>query len=229
MTKITKHHYISLFLRSSIFIFAIIAYIIDKLNDNNILTNISNHIIWIFFISEMILRLFPSKNNSMGNQKIFKKNFIPTNVNKQKREYKTAIIVAIIWILVNSIFISLYGFKIIDKGFITLICLFYSVCDLLCILLVCPFQKLIMKNRCCNTCRIYNWDYIMMFLPFICIPDFFSYSLFILSLIVLIVWEITYFKYPERFHNETNENIKCKNCKELMCKNKLRLVKDEIK
>ena len=43
--------------------------------------------------------------------------------------------------------------------------LFY-VCDLICVLIWCPF-RLIMKNRCCTTCRIFNWDHLMMFSPLI--------------------------------------------------------------
>ena len=64
----------------------------------------------------------------------------------------------------------------------------------------------------------------MRFTPLIVIPNFYNYSLVLLSLIILVVWEYNYQKYPKRFHDETNDFIKCKNCKELMCKNKLRKV-----
>ena len=64
----------------------------------------------------------------------------------------------------------------------------------------------------------------MMFTPLIVIPNFYNYSLVFLSLIILLTWEISYNKHTERFHEETNEFLKCKNCKELLCKNKLRKV-----
>ena len=57
------------------------------------------------------------------------------------------------------------GFDIIDEGVLWLVCLFYGVCDMICILFFCPFQSWFLKNKCCCTCRIYNWDYAMMFTP----------------------------------------------------------------
>ena len=65
----------------------------------------------------------------------------------------------------------------------------------------------------------------MMFTPLIFVPNFYNYSLVIMSLVVLIFWELTYYIYPERFYEETNDNLKCKNCKEFMCRNNLRKIK----
>ncbi len=65
----------------------------------------------------------------------------------------------------------------------------------------------------------------MMFTPLIFIPNFYNYALVLLSLVVLFICEINYYLHTERFHEETNENIKCKNCKEFMCKNKLRVIR----
>ena len=65
----------------------------------------------------------------------------------------------------------------------------------------------------------------MMFTPILFIRDFFNWSLFFTSLVVLIRWEIYYAKHPERFWEGSNENLKCKNCNEKLCqyKNKPRL------
>ena len=65
-----------------------------------------------------------------------------------------------------------------------LISLFYAVCDRICVLFFCPFQVWIMKNRCCVHCRIYRWDYVMMFTPLLFVPGPYSWSLLGLALIL---------------------------------------------
>lgn len=222
MTKITKEHYKEFFVRLILFILTISSYITYRISRNLTFPSIVYIIIWLFFMKEMLFRLFPQKNASAGNQKIFNKNFIQTEQKTIKKDNKSALIVGIVWLLFNVIFVTLYFTKIIDSGIMMIIAMFYAVCDLICILFYCPFQRWFMKNKCCTTCRIYNWDYAMMFTPLIVIPNFYNYSLVFLSLIILLTWEVSYNKQPEKFHEETNEFLKCKNCKELMCKNRLR-------
>lgn len=225
MTKITKNHYIELIIRTILFLTAIFTNTSFITNNNNTKQDIISSAIWIFFIGSMILRLIPNKKYSAGNQKIFKSNFIQAKETKIKRDYKSAIGTLIVWMLLNGIIGFLYFKGIITPKILFYISLAYSVCDIICILWFCPFQKWIMKNRCCNTCRIYNWDFAMMFTPLIFVPNLYNYTLVGLSLIIVLIWEITYYKHPERFHSETNNFINCKNCKERMCKNKLRFVK----
>lgn len=225
MSRITKVHYGYLIIRILLFVSIFISHIFgnDWLKEN--VKYFCDLVVWLFFIGCMLHRLFPAKHNSMGNQKIFKKNFIPTEVKDIKRDTKSAIIVAIVWVLINLLFGVLYLLDYLSADFMMLLALFYSVCDYICILFYCPFQKWMMKNKCCNTCRIYNWDFAMMFTPLIFIPNFYNYTLVILSIVVLVIWEINYYLHTERFHEETNENLKCKNCKEFMCKNKLRVIR----
>jgi hypothetical protein len=99
----------------------------------------------------------------------------------------------------------------------------YGVCDIICILFFCPFQTWFMKNRCCTTCRIYNWDFAMLFTPFLFIPSLYTYSLLGMALLILARWEITYKLHPERFSERTNEALRCKNCTEKLCKHKVQL------
>ena len=110
-----------------------------------------------------------------------------------------------------------------DKGILILIAIAYSVCDIICILFFCPFQTWFMKNRCCATCRIYNWDFAMMFTPFIFIPNWYTYSLLGCALILLLRWEITYKLHPERFSVSTNGCLDCSKCKEKLCQHKKQL------
>ena len=86
-----------------------------------------------------------------------------------------------------------------------------------------PFQTWFMKNRCCTTCRIYNWDFAMMFTPLVFIPSLYTYSLLGFALALLIRWEVTYRLHPERFSPATNRYLSCANCKEKLCSHKKQL------
>ena len=82
----------------------------------------------------------------------------------------------------------------------------------------CPFRVFLMKNRCCATCRIFNWDHVMMFSPLLVIKGFFTWSLFFTSLVLLIRWEITIIKHPERFWEGSNAILRCTNCQDKICR-----------
>ena len=103
-----------------------------------------------------------------------------------------------------------------------LICIsmFYAVSDIICILYWCPFQTLVMKNTCCAQCRIYNWDYAMMFTPLVFIGGFWALSLFLCGFAILLKWEFDYYRYPHRFAEETNEYLSCDGCNERLCTHK---------
>ena len=92
----------------------------------------------------------------------------------------------------------------------------FYVCDLICVLIWCPF-RLILKNRCCTTCRIFNWDHLMMFTPFIFIWGFYTTSLLIMSVLVWLVWEYCVYRYPERFWEYSNKALKCSSCTDKLC------------
>ena len=96
---------------------------------------------------------------------------------------------------------------------------------MVCVLFFCPYQVLFLKNRCCTTCRIYNWDYFMMCTPLIFVPHFFTWGLLALSVIILLKWEITALKFPERFCENTNDCLSCKNCQDKLCVNRSRFKK----
>ena len=161
----------------------------------------------------------------MGCQKQFKKNYLPKakHTAPQNQSWKKTMAVAVSWIVPNAVIGFLYFQKIIDTGILIIISLAYAVCDIICILFFCPFQALFMKNRCCADCRIYNWDYAMMFTPLLFVPSFYTWSLLGCALMLLIRWEITYHRHPEYFSSNTNEAISCKNCNEKLCAHKRQL------
>lgn len=232
LSKIMMLHYWKLTFRSLLFIGALILYIYNWLHktgssfsgfDENklVLT-----IIWCIFAGEMILRFIPSHFESMGCQKQFKVNYHPTGEPKEQAELLSPIrtwIVIAAWFALNGLIGLLYYIHVIDEGILLLISLAYSVCDMICILFFCPFQTWFMKNRCCCTCRIYNWDFAMMFTPLIFVKTIFAQSLVILSLALLIRWEYTVHRHPEYFSEKTNLSLSCKECQEKLCHHKTQL------
>ena len=132
-------------------------------------------------------------------------------------------LVALIWIVFNGIFGALHMAQILDDGIMFLLCSAYSICDIICILFFCPFQTWFMKNKCCSTCRIYNWDYAMMFTPLFFVRKSYTWSLLALSVALLFRWEITFYLHPERFSEKTNDYLRCANCTEKLCAHKKQL------
>ena len=68
----------------------------------------------------------------------------------------------------------------------------------------------------------------MMFTPLFFIPSFGTWSILAIALVVLIKWELTVWKYPEQFSENTNESLKCVNCNEKLCMHKKQLTKFRI-
>jgi hypothetical protein len=60
----------------------------------------------------------------------------------------------------------------------------------------------------------------MMFTPLIFIKSLYTWSLVALSLGVLLKWEITYRRHPQRFSETTNDSLSCANCEDKLCRHK---------
>ncbi len=230
ISPVSVLHCIKLIGRCALLVSALCLYIYSSINfpgelfagiENNKLFLLS---LWIIFFVEMLFRFLPSRLESPGCQKVFKKRFIPTTTEKVKlTSWRSTLAVFLAWVGLNGVFGTLYLTGVIDAGILVLISLAYSVCDMICILFFCPFQTFFMKNRCCVTCRIYNWDYAMMFTPLVFINNVFALSLFGVSLVLVLVWEITVRRHPERFTEATNACLSCENCTEKLCHHKKQL------
>ena len=223
-------HYAKLVLRSAILVTLLVLYILYRTRGGEDIESVLDSrpmillVVWSVFVIEMVLRFFPSRLESPGCQKQFGQNYVKTGRTDIKIEDNNAVfLVALLWISFNLIFGALHMAGILDDGIMILLCSAYSVCDIICILFFCPFQTWFLKNKCCSTCRIYNWDYAMMFTPLFFVRRSYSWSLLALSVALLVRWEITYFKYPERFSEQTNEYLRCKNCTEKLCAHKRQL------
>lgn len=183
------------------------------------------HLLWGIWIFDMILQLLPVRAHiSIGSQKVFRGLFVPI---KEKINYenlkkyitdttRAAYKVMIIWVLLNLAIGVLYCTGVFDIATVILISVFFYVCDIICVLIWCPF-RLIMKNKCCTTCRIFNWDHLMMFSPLITVGGFFSLTLVIVAFAIWLVWEICVFTYPERFWENSNMALRCSECTDKLC------------
>ena len=227
---VSTWHYVRLIYRWVLFVLLLISYIRFRLySEASIIESVEKMptiivVTWAIFVVEMIFRFFPSKYESPGCQKQFAKNYIKSGSTEIViHDNNATMLVALIWVVFNGVFGALYMTGILDDGIMILLCSAYSICDIICILFFCPFQSWFMKNKCCSTCRIYNWDYAMMFTPLFFVRKSYTWSLLVLSVALLIRWEITFYLHPERFSEKTNDYLQCKNCTEKLCTHKKQL------
>ena len=183
------------------------------------------HLLWLIWVADMVLQIFPIKNKlALGSQKLFANRFRPIREKiryEALRQYvvsttKAAYKVFILWGLLIAALGILYYQGILNKIALFMISVFFYVCDLICVLIWCPL-RLIMKNKCCTTCRIFNWDHLMMFSPLIFVGGFYCLSLVVLSFLAWLIWEVFILLYPERFWEATNSALKCSECTDKLC------------
>ena len=174
--RYTRHFYIACLLaRSAAFLFLVGYALTAPESFQADLTASPFHLtpltaVWALLILSMISRFFPSKVESLGCQKEFSGRFRPTGEEKPSRQElrasnRGALLVLLSWVALNAVFYICYWKGILGARFMVCLAGFYGVCDIICILFFCPFQAWMMHNRCCTTCRIFNWDYIMMCTP----------------------------------------------------------------
>lgn len=183
------------------------------------------HILWVIWMIDMLCQVFPVKDRiALGSQKLFEQRFKPIRdkINYQNlKNYitsttKSAYKIFVIWAVLIGVLGVLHGNGLVGDVFLLMTCIVFYVCDLICVLIWCPF-RLIMRNKCCTTCRIFNWDHLMMFTPLLYVRGFFARSLLLMSIAVWLVWEISVMLYPERFWEFSNEALKCANCTDKLC------------
>ena len=234
LTKISAYHYVKLVFRSLLFLAALVLYLVGRATGDErpfqFLTGMPFLLfaILLIYAVEMLLRFFPSSLESMGCQKQFRRNFHPSAPLAEGERirlgtWRSTLAVAAAWVGLNAPLAVLYYLGILDGGILLLVSLFYSVADMICILFFCPFQTWFMKNKCCGACRIYNWDYAMMFTPLLFLDNFFGYALFSLGFLLLLFWEVAVLLHPERFSAATNTALRCENCPEKLCQHKRQL------
>lgn len=233
LSKVRKTYLIRFWFRCVLFLGVIAIYIFDHkqfdvLKGWNFFKQFSIlHIIWIIWVLDMLMQLIPlTKSIALGSRKHFKINFKATiekfNFKDLKRfiikSTKAAYKIFLIWIiLIGGIGLIQY-FNLIPHDFSFLISSAFYVADLFCVLFFCPFRAWFMKNKCCTTCRIFNWDHLMMFTPMLFMVGFYAWSLIFLAICVYGLWEIQIYLHPERFWERSNQNLQCATCTDHLCK-----------
>lgn len=182
------------------------------------------HVLWVTFMVIMLSHIFPGTFRTMALKKADKETY-RENVGYSELEMlrfvqdqnRKAWIVMLVWLFGNGVIGLFYLIGVLDRSDLLMFTVFFFLCDYICILIFCPFQTCIMKNKCCVNCRIYDWGHFMMFTPMLFIPNFYSWSLFFTSCVVLIRWEIVYAAHPERFWSGSNQILQCASCKDKTC------------
>ena len=191
------------------------------------------HIFWGFWMWDMFHQILPSNKISMGSKKQFNKFTkvgVPQTEEKlkqfRKEKDKEALHVLVPWIFLTACIGVFRTVGILGKPELFLICGLFYIGDIVCVLFWCPFSDFFMGNRCCCTCRIYNWDHFMMFTPFLfCLDSFYTISLVLTATFILISWEYRYQKYPNRFWEKTNTNLQCTQCEEKLCRKRFQKIR----
>ncbi len=231
MSSTRRNYFIRLIFRIAILItFTIFCFVwpssfktLDGMNFFNTFSPL--HIIWVIWMADIILQIIPIKNKvALGSQKLFSHNFKPIKEKINKKALKehiakttaSAYMVFILWCALIAAIATLYYLGYIPKMWLFMFSVLFYVCDLICVLIWCPF-RLMMKTKCCTTCRIFNWDHFMMFSPIIFMGGFYAISLFVMAIIALLVWEISVIIYPERFWERSNQALKCSGCTDKLC------------
>jgi len=198
----------------------------DILNGMNFFKNFHIlHFLWLILVFDIFLQIIPIKNKvALGSQKLFANRFKPISAAINSDALKnyinsttvSAYKVFIIWSVLTTSIGILYYLNIINKIWLFMFFVFFYVCDLICVLIWCPF-RLIMKNKCCTTCRIFNWDHLMMLSLLIFCGGFYAISLVLMAVLAWIIWELSIIIYPERFFEITNIALRCSNCTDKLC------------
>lgn len=183
------------------------------------------HILWLMIMWLLVKRMIPALNSRISMGKIFERHYAPAPMHNPGQQEKFqgklsdyahrmnlgALRAALYWLLAVLFVGLLYYVGVLNRMWVILTVVFFIFMDQFCVSVWCVF-KWIVGNKCCNTCRINNWGYLMAFSTLVFVPSFWTYSVLALSAIVVIQWEYLWAKHPERFYELYNANLQCRNC-----------------
>lgn len=230
-TKLTRRYLLDFSWRAAVFLMIFGIYLYDKnlLNftgQSKLFWPLS--LLWIAVLVSMLAQLNPKSGLTTGCMKQYVSGYQPAANYDRDKLKKTvrqqnigAAKVAALWLAVHGFIGYLYMKKVVSVAELLLLCAFYYLCDLICVLFFCPFQTFLMKNRCCVNCRIFAWGSWMMAVPLVFVPHIYARSLVGASVLVLLVWEYRFYKYPQRFWFGSNCLLQCAHCKEQLCRYKV--------
>lgn len=191
------------------------------------------HTAWLILLAGMVIQLIPSRRIFVSNSKQFEQLYTPPKQGYDPRRLMQeaqkmnagARNVLIFWLTINVVLAVLYFAGILGANAVILVVMVYYLCDVFCMLIWCPLQKIFMKSRCCVDCRIYGWGYFLVFGPLLLLPGFFTISLAAFAIALLIRWEVSYALHPERFWSGSNILLHCQNCTTRHCELKRQIAR----
>lgn len=185
-------------------------------------------LLWEAVLASMVAQLDPGSGLTTGCMKQYPtgyaavENYDPQALAQAvKKQNRGAAKVAAVWLAVNLTLGLLHRLKRISVSTLVLLCAFFFLCDLICVLFFCPFQTFLMGNQCCVNCRIFAWGSWMMAAPLMCVSHWYAQSLFWTGVMVFLCWEVRFRRHPERFWSGSNRMLRCANCKEQLCRYKV--------
>lgn len=184
------------------------------------------HVLWAVLMGGILYAALPCARAGRGRQKQFGRYEAPPPEGYDAQQLRGTLrgrdaragLTMALWLLGNGIFAALYYLGIWGEQEMNLLMLAYYAGDMLCVVWRCPFQRLILKNRCCVTCRIYGWDQFFLVTPMAVVPGFFAKSLFFVGMLALLIWEWNRWRHPQRFWEGSNTALRCENCRERLCR-----------
>ena len=231
MSETRKRYIIRLVLRCIVFVLCCIGAICKPelftvLEGTNFFREVSIlHLLWLVWMADMLQQIIPLKNKlPLGSMKLFSNRFRPIRDRINYEALRTYIItttkaaykVFLLYSGLIAIIGLMYRLGLVGKTGLLLFSVCFYVCDLICVLVWCPF-RLLMRTRCCTTCRIFNWDHLMMFSPLIFMGGFYGTSLVLVAALAWLVWELCVMMYPERFWDRSNAALRCSECTDKLC------------
>lgn len=127
--------------------------------------------------------------------------------------------VIVFWVAFNAAAAGLLAYLgLLNERTALLWSLGYFLFDMVCVVLWCPLQLLLMRNRCCTTCQIFNWDAIMVATPLVFVGGWLGWVLVGMAVVILVRWELAAVRHPERFDERTNARLSCAQCADKLCR-----------
>ena len=186
-TKLTRRYLLDFTWRAAVFLMIFGIYLYDKNllhfeTQSKLFWPLS--LLWVAVLVSMLAQLSPKSRLTTGCMKQYVTGYRPAP-NYDREGLKTAVKqqnvgaakVAALWLAVHGVIGYLYMKKAVTVAELVLLCAFYYLCDLICVLFFCPFQTFLMKNRCCVNCRIFAWGSWMMAVPLVFVPHLYARSL----------------------------------------------------
>ncbi len=185
-------------------------------------------LMFLYFVYDSIVILFPNLHSYIPS----KKHVIPGSTDLLPKRYqklltlkkntnKRAIVTFILYFgALTFIGIIYLSYDFLEEIHLYILFLLFNMLDYFCILIWCPFKAIILKNTCCYTCRITNWDRFMKFYILIFVPTIFTVTLVGLGLAIFLIWEYYHLVYPERFYSISSKVLQCSSCTTHTCSKK---------